>query len=223
VTLSERLIQITFRGITNLICRIDDAELGKVPTHGLLIIYSNHVNILEIPIFYTHLQPRRLHGMMLAEREKNPLLRWMMGVTETIPLHSGQADIIAIRKGLSVLENGEIIAIAPEGTRSHDGKLQPAQPGVVLLALHSQAPLIPVAFYGAEKYKENLRRLKRTDFHLRVGKPFHLDPQGKPVTRLVRQKIMNEMMGQLAAVLLPEYRGHYADQTAESPRYIAFK
>ena len=78
--------------------------------------------------------------MMLAEREKNPLLRWMMRVSETIPLHRGEADVIAIRKGLKVLEKGEMIAIAPEGTRSHDGKLQAAHPGVVLLALHSGLP-----------------------------------------------------------------------------------
>ena len=63
MTLSQRLIVGTLKGITSLICRIDDAELEKVPTHGPLIIYTNHVNILEIPIIYTHLQPRRVHGM----------------------------------------------------------------------------------------------------------------------------------------------------------------
>ncbi len=171
---------------------------------------------------YTRLRPRRVHGMMLAERWNNPLLRWMLDVTETIPLHRGEADMHAIRMGLEVLEKGEILVIAPEGTRSHDGKMQPAHPGVVLLALHSHAPLIPVAFYGAEKYRENLSRLKRTDFHLRVGKPFRLDARGEKVTRQVREKMMDEMMYQLAALIPPEYRGHYADQSAASRRYIVF-
>jgi 1-acyl-sn-glycerol-3-phosphate acyltransferase len=222
VTLSQHLIVSTLKGITSLICRIDDAELERIPKQGPLIIYTNHVNILEIPIIYTHLQPRRVHGMLLAERWDNPLLRWMLDATETIPIHRGEADILAIHQGLEALGKGEIIIIAPEGTRSHDGKLQPGHPGVVLLALHSRATLIPVVYYGAEKYKENLRKLKRTDFHLRVGKPFHLDPQGKLVTRPVREKMMNEMMCQLALVLPPEYRGHYADPFTTSMRYIVF-
>ena len=222
MTLSQRFLIGTLRGLTSLICRIDDAELKKIPAHGPLIIYINHVNVLEIPIFYTHLQPRRLHGMMLAEREKNLLLGWMMRVSETIPLHRGEADVIAIRQGLKVLEKGEMIAIAPEGTRSHDGKLQAAHPGVVLMAMHSGAPLLPVAFYGAENYKENLRRLKRTDFHLQVGKVFHLDAHGEPVTRQVREAMMDELMLQLAAVLPPEYRGVYGNSSA-AQEYIVFE
>ena len=218
MTLSQRFLIGTLRGLTSLICRIDDAELKKVPARGPLIIYINHVNILEIPIIYTHLQPRRLHGMMLAEREKNPLLRWMMRVSETIPLRRGEADVIAVRKGLKVLEQGEMIVIAPEGTRSHDGKLQPAHPGVVLMALHSGAPLIPVAFYGAENYKENLRRLKRTDFHLRVGKPFHLDPHGEPVTRQVREQMMDELMLQLAWIAAARVPGGVWRYTCHHPR-----
>src|SRR4030042_3864231 len=156
--------------------------------------------------------------MLLASRWDHPLLRWMFHTAEAIPLHRGDADISAIRRGLEVLKKGEILIIAPEGTRSHDGRLQLAHPGVVLLALHSPAPLIPVGFYGAENYKQNLRRLKRTDFHLRVGVPFRLDPLGEPVNRPVRQEIMNELMLQLASVLPPAYLGHYADQSAASTR-----
>jgi len=93
---------------------------------------------------------------------------------------------------------------------------------VVLLALHSHAPLLPVAYYGAERYKENLSRLKRTDFHLRVGKPFYLEGKGEKVTRLVRKKMMDEVMHQLAKLLPPEYRGEYADISATTTRYIVF-
>jgi 1-acyl-sn-glycerol-3-phosphate acyltransferase len=220
VTVSQRLVVGTFKGITSLICRIDDAELAKVPRQGPLIIYTNHVNILEIPIIYTHMQPRRVHGMLLAERWKIPILNFVLDVTETIPLQRGEADIDAIRKGLEALEKGEMLIIAPEGTRSHDGILQPAHPGVVLLALHSRAPVLPVVYFGAEKYNENLSRLKRTDFHLRVGKPFHLDDKGEKVTRQVREKMIEEMMYQLAAILPPEYRGRYADVSEASTSYI---
>ena len=164
MSFSHGLVVNLMKGLTSLICRIDDKELQRVPRQGPLIIYTNHVNILEIPIIYTRLQPRRVRGMLLAERWNIPVLNWALDVTRTIPLHRGEADLPAMRMGLDALEKGEMLIIAPEGTRSHDGKLQSAHPGVVLLALHSGAPLLPVGFYGAENYTDNLRRLKAHRF-----------------------------------------------------------
>ncbi len=222
MSFSHALVVNLMRGLTSLICRIDDKELQRLPRQGPLIIYTNHVNILEIPIIYTRLQPRRVRGMLLAERWNIPVLSWALDVTRTIPLHRGEADLPAMRMGLDALEKGEMLIIAPEGTRSHDGKLQSAHPGVVLLALHSGAPLLPVGFYGAEQYTDNLRRLKRTNFHLRVGNPFHLETHGEKMTHAVRQAMLEEMMYQLALVLPPEYRGHYADGASATTRYIDF-
>lgn len=223
MSLSHSLIVTSLKTITSLICHIDATELKQVPGHGPLIIYTNHVNILEIPIIYTRLQPRKVHGMLLAERWSTPVLHWMLDVTETIPLHRGEADIDAIRKGLEVLAKGESIIISPEGTRSHDGKLQVAHPGVVLLALHSHTPLLPIAYYGAVNWRENLSHLKRTDFHLRVGKRFQLNAGGEKVTKQVRSRMMDEMMYQLALLLPPEYRGYYADKSYDSTRYLIYK
>lgn len=223
MTFSQRLIYITLKVITHLICRVDDAQLVNIPAHGPLIIYSNHVNILEIPLTYVHLQPRLVRGMVLASRWENPVLRWLLDETGNIPLHRDEADVTAIRKGLEVLKDGGIIAIAPEGTRSHDGCLQAAHPGMVLLALHSRAQLIPMAFYGAENYKQNLSRLKRTDFHFVVGRPFHLDDHGEKVTRLVRERMMQQMMGQMASILPPQYRGVYSDLSSASTSYLSFE
>jgi 1-acyl-sn-glycerol-3-phosphate acyltransferase len=220
VKFSQRLLVGTLKGITSLICRIDDQQLSGVPMAGPLIIYTNHVNILEIPIIYTRLQPRRVHGLLLAERWNNALLRPILNISETIPLHRGVVDLTAIHAALDLLARGEMIVIAPEGTRSHDGRLQQAHPGVVLLALHSRAPLLPLAFYGAEAYRENLSQLKRSDFHIRVGSPFTLDPGGEKVTRQVRQGMVDEMMYQLADFLPEKYLGRYMDAVGTSPKYL---
>jgi len=220
VSLSQRLIVVTLKAITNLICRIDDAELKRVPQNGPLIIYTNHVNILEIPIIYTHLQPRRVHGLVLAERWRNSILGWMLDSTETIPIQRATADIEAIRKGLEVLAKGEILIISPEGTRSHDGRLQPAHPGVVLLALHSAAPLLPIAYFGSEKWHENISRLRRTDFHIRVGKRIHLVTHGEKVTHGVRQEMLDELMRQLSELLPEEYRGNYTGYPVDDSTYL---
>lgn len=222
MTLSHFFVVATLKGLTSLICRIDDAQLAQVPDRGPLIVVANHVNVIEIPIIYTRLQPRPVVGMVLADRWNNPLLGWVLDVGGTIPLRRGEPDVAALRTALDRLRSGYIIVIDPEGTRSGDGCLQKGHPGAVLLALRSGAPLLPVVFHGGEHYKDNLRRLRRTDFHIEVGRPFHLDAGGRRVTRQVRQRMIDEVMYQMAALLPPAYRGVYSDLSAATEEYLAW-
>ena len=53
MALSRRIIVAAVKGVMRLICRIDDTQLARVPQQGPLIVVTNHVNILEIPIIYT--------------------------------------------------------------------------------------------------------------------------------------------------------------------------
>jgi 1-acyl-sn-glycerol-3-phosphate acyltransferase len=223
MSLTHRIVIATLKGLTSLLCRIDDEQLARVPHQGPLILVGNHVNILEIPILYTRLQPRPVTGFAAAYRWEALWTRWLLDVCGAIPLRRGEADIAALRKALELLKAGYIIAIAPEGTRSEHGRLQQAHPGVVLLALHSGAPLLPVVYYGAERYRENLRRLRRTDFHIVVGEPFYIDAGGERVTRQVRRQIVDEIMYQMAALLPLRYRGVYSDLSAATEEYLTFQ
>jgi hypothetical protein len=112
--------------------------------------------------------------LILASRWDNRFLRWLLEVCG---------------------------AIVHEGTRSGDGRLQVAHPGTVLLALRSQAPTMPIAYYGSEQYKRNVKRLRRTDFHIAVGRPYYLDSQGHRISRQIRRQMINEVMYQMAALI----------------------
>jgi 1-acyl-sn-glycerol-3-phosphate acyltransferase len=197
--------------------------LAQVPDQGPLIVVTNHVNILEIPIIYTHLQPRSVTGFVAAYRWDSRWLRWLLDMCGAIPLRRGEADVAALRRGMEMLKAGYLVIISPEGTRSGHGRLQKGHPGVVLLALHSGAPLLPVVFYGSERYRGNLRRLRRTDFHIVVGKPFYLDAGGVRVTRQVRRQMIDEVMYQMSALLPPAYRGVYSDLNAATEMYLTFQ
>jgi 1-acyl-sn-glycerol-3-phosphate acyltransferase len=140
MTRSRRMLIAAARGLLPLLCRVHDAQLARVPDQGPLIVVANHINILEIPILWAHLQPRPVTGLVAASRWDNPVLRWMLNSAGAIPLRRGEADITALRQGLERLEAGQIVIIDPEGTRSGHGRLQKAHPGMVLLAMHSGAP-----------------------------------------------------------------------------------
>lgn len=213
----------SIRGLIDILCRIDGASLAQVPMHGPLILISNHINFLEVPALYTYLMPRPATGFAKAESWQNPIKRFLFDLGGGIPLNRGEADVAAFRRALAVLEAGYILAVAPEGTRSGDGRLGQAHPGVVLLALRSGAPLLPVVHYGGEAFWQNIYRLRRTDVHFAVGRPFYLDPHGERVTQAVRRQMLDEVMYEMAALLPPAYRGAYANLEAATKRYIVYR
>jgi len=220
MTLTHRFVFLTMKGLTRFLCRVDDAQLARVPDRGPLIIVANHVNFLEVPLIYTHLQPRPMTGFAKVEAWDNPFIGALFDMVEAIPLYRGEADVTAFRQALRALEAGRILALAPEGTRSGHGRLQRGRPGVVLLALRSGAPLLPLVYYGGELFWRNLTRLRRTDFHIVVGQPFYLDAGGVKVTRHMRQQMIDEVMYQMAALLPPAYRGVYSDLAAATEAYV---
>lgn len=222
MTMRRALVYGLLKGITRAIFRIQAEQLGRVPAQGPLILVINHVNILEAPVIAPRLQPRPATALVLAERWNNPGLRWLLQLVGAIPLRRGEADIAAMRRAVDLLDSGYMVMIAPEGTRSGHGRLQQAHPGAVLLALRSAAPILPIVHYGSERYRGNLRRLRRTDIRIVVGRRFHLDPRGQKVTRLVRRQMIDEVMFQIAMLLPPEYRGAYADLDRATESYLAF-
>ena len=222
MTMMSRLVNFTIKRLTHILCRIDADQLSRVPVKGPLILVANHVNFIEVPIIYTQLLPRSVTGFAKAETWDNPAMAYLFDLWGGIPIHRGTADVTAIRRGLAALDAGHILAVAPEGTRSDNGRLQRGHPGVVMLALHSGAPLLPVVYYGAEKFRFNLARLRRTDFHVIVGHLFYLNAEGVKVTQGVRRRMTDEIMWQLAALLPPAYRGDYADLAAATETNLRF-
>ncbi|MBC8450313.1 MAG: 1-acyl-sn-glycerol-3-phosphate acyltransferase [Chloroflexi bacterium] len=222
MTVTHRLVTSTIKTLTALLCRIDAGQLARVPERGPLILVANHINFLEVPVLYPRLQPRPVASFAKAETRDTPGLRFLADLWGAIPIRRGEPDLTALRQGLAALQAGYIVAVAPEGTRSGHGRLQRGHPGVVLLALRSGAPLLPMACYGAENYRRDWRRLRRADFHIVVGQSFHLRADGVKVTRAVRQQMTGEIMYQLAALLPPAYRGDYANLDAATEIHLRF-
>ena len=222
MSLAHWAVTSIIKRLTRILCRVDDRQLARVPERGPLILATNHVNFLEAPVMYTHLHPRPMTGFAKAETWESPVLGMLADLWGAIPLQRGEADMSALRAALKALEDGQILGVAPEGTRSGDGRLQRGHPGVVLLALRSNAPLLPVVYYGGELFWSNLRRLRRTDFHVAVGRPFYLSPNGTKITREVRQQMTDEIMYQMAALLPPAYRGVYSDLASATTTFLRF-
>ena len=216
------LVNTLLQWITGILCRVDADELKRIPSRGPLILIGNHVNFLEVPVLITRVRPRPIVGFSKLETWYNPFKAVLFNLWGGIPIRRGELDVKAIRTAEEAIAKGKIFVISPEGTRSKNGKLQVGHPGTVLLAARSGAPVLPLVFYGSEYFWQNLKKLKRTDFHVRVGNPFMVDTRGKALSREVRNQAIREIMYQMAALLPPQNRGEYADLENATEEYLRF-
>jgi 1-acyl-sn-glycerol-3-phosphate acyltransferase len=216
------LVVLVVKFVTTVLCRVEKDDIANVPANGPLIVAVNHIGSLEVPLLLAYLAPRKMSALAKIETWDNKFKGWLFGLWDSIPIRRGEVDLLAVRGCIAALSAGNILWVAPEGTRSRDGVLLRGQPGIALIALHTGAPILPIAHWGAENFPQNIKGLKRTDIHIRVGKPFTLDAKGDKVHSNVRQEMADEIMYQIASLMPEEYRGFYANCTNLPQKYLRF-
>lgn len=203
------LVSWIIKQITHILLKIDRAELNKIQAKGPLLVVANHLNFLDAPVMITHLQPRPITGLVKKETWDTPLMAFLFNIWEGIPINREIADFTAFQKAKAALKEGKILAVTPEGTRSEDGRLIRGKPGIAMLALQTEAPIVAAAYYGHEDFKKNIRRLKRTPMIIRVGEPFRISLKGQPKNKETMQDIADAIMLEIARLLPQKYHGFY--------------
>jgi 1-acyl-sn-glycerol-3-phosphate acyltransferase len=196
-----------------LIARIHVHGMENVPSSGGYIAASNHIGRLDAPLVY-YLLDRKDVVMLVAEKyQRYAIYRWFVRRLDAIWVDRFNADLGALRAALNRLKQGAVLVLAPEGTRSRDGKLQPARAGASYLAAKSGVQVVPVAVVGTQdrEVMARLRRLGRLDINISIGKPFTLPALKGRDREAALQEYTDEIMCQVAALLPPEARGVYAD------------
>jgi 1-acyl-sn-glycerol-3-phosphate acyltransferase len=207
--LARWLIQLLFR----LIARVTLHGGEHIPASGAYIIVSNHIGRLDAPLVY-YLLGRQDVIMLVAEKyRQSAFYRWFFKQLDGIWVDRFNADLGALRATLSRLRQGQVLAMAPEGTRSKTGKLNYAHPGASYLAVKAGVPLVPVGVVGTQDslVAERLKHLQRLDIQLYVGEPFRLPPLNGGDRDEALQAYTDEIMCRIAALLPPAVRGVYAD------------
>ncbi|HET7656723.1 MAG TPA: lysophospholipid acyltransferase family protein [Bacillales bacterium] len=124
--------------------------VGKenVPREGGILLCGNHINNLDPPLVGAAC-PRDVHFMAKAELFEVPVLKGLLPHINAFPVRRGAGDRSALRGGLQVLEEGKVLGLFPEGTRSKDGKIGKALSGAGFFALRSTAHVVPCAIIGS--------------------------------------------------------------------------
>ena len=216
------LVNIPIRFILHLILKLDISELKKIPPTGGFLVVVNHVNFLDVPVVITHLQPKRTTGLIKKETWENPLMAFLFNAWEGIPIDRETADFTAFQKAKDALDANRILAIAPEGTRTEDGCLIRGKPGIAMLAIKTNVPIFPIAYFGHEDFKLNFMKFRRTPMKIHVGKPFKINLRGQLKNKEVMQTVTDSIMLEIAALMPEKYHGYYQSLMPERGKFIDY-
>lgn len=198
--------------VLRLLTRLEVYGVEKIPATGATLMIMNHLHWLDPIIGVAVIQ--RPTVMFTAEKwEHRPVigsvLRWSQRVIFVV---RGELDRRALSQALEVLERGEMLGVAPEGTRSKTGALLQAHDGAAYLVSRSGATVAPVVAYGQEQAERQWKRLRRPHIVVRVGEPFRFEDTPNKARSRDLPPYTEEMMRRLAELLPPGYRGVYGDQ-----------
>lgn len=219
---NRRLIHPLLRAALPAICKVEVEGLQHVPRAGSTCLMINHVSYLD-PIVVTVSIPFR-HTVSLSKVEnfRIPVAGWFLRQWGHFPIHRGEYDRKALMQTIALLKSGQLVLMAPEGTR-HSGGLQPGKQGLAYVASKADAIIVPAAICGAENWRSRLRKLRRAYAKVVFGAPFRFRSEGrKRIPRAELATMTREAMYQLALTIPQEYaylRGSYADiESASSDR-----
>jgi 1-acyl-sn-glycerol-3-phosphate acyltransferase len=209
----RRLFQLLY----SLRTTIEVRGLENVPPGGVLLC-SNHLSRFDPPLVFMALPKRKITVFNADTYRSSLFFRFVMEMVDVIWVNRGAISPSVIKTAIRVLNEGSVLGVAPEGTRSKTGALQPGKTGAAFLAYASGAPIVPAAITNTDKVAKALLGLRRIPLTLTFGQPLRLGQPGsrnRPTSAQLEEDT-TEIMCRIAAMLPPEYRGVYA----EHPRMV---
>lgn len=181
----------------------------NVPRQGGLIVASNHISFWDPPMVACAC-PRELNFLAKEELFAIPVLGPLIRSVNSIPIRRGVADLSGMSRAIERLGRGGALLMFPEGTRMSDGELHPGRPGVGLMAVSADVPIVPCFISGSNRPGKWLHRGVRPRVWFGVARPWRdlageeddLTP-GRALYKRVADAVMREIAtlksGQLAS------------------------
>ena len=176
-----------------------------MPAQGSFILAVNHASFYDPPIAVCRL-PRPVHFFA-----RNTLFRGLFGKLianlNAIPVKRDEdSDVTAIKRVLGLLRKGDSLLLFPEGTRTHDGKLQESQRGIGMIACRTGVPILPARIFGSYESFGRHRKWPKIGQRMSIvyGSlilPMEIDPGGDHDKRY--ETAADRVMRAIARIRLP--------------------
>lgn len=202
-TLLRSIITAVIRLVFRLFANIKVSGLNNLPSQGGVILAANHLTNFDV--FPMQLAiPRLIFYMSKEELFRNPIIDLVLRQLGAFPVRRGSKDEWVMRHAARILEQGQVLGIFPEGTRSKSRGLQTAKTGTARLAIESRCPVVLMAIEGTQRMFSHFPR--RTPLRVSLSEPIY------PRDNETFLELTDCLMFTLADMLPPEMRGVYAQR-----------
>jgi 1-acyl-sn-glycerol-3-phosphate acyltransferase len=210
----QLLMRLAVGVVLGRLFRTEGANL--VPRHGGLLVCSNHASTIDPPLLPAYLPRSDSWSMAKSEWFARPsLTRWIFTHYHAFPVVRNSPDRKALKRATTLLREGQVLILYPEGTRVESGGLQRAEPGAGFLARTTGAPVQPVGLVGTRDcFPKGARWPRRVPVSVRFGRPLRVRERRPDGSRVENQEAADAIMLAIAALLPDEMRGVYADPGA---------
>ncbi len=161
-----RIARVFISGIFHLLFRIRIEGKENIPCEGAYVVCSNHKSLMDPPMLGVCL-PFPVRFMAKEELFRNKIFGGIIRAVGAFPIKRGKSDVGALRAAMKMLENGENVAIFPEGTRSKGDTMRRGKQGAALIAMKAGVNILPVGIEGQYKLFHKLT--------FRIGKVIPLE------------------------------------------------
>jgi 1-acyl-sn-glycerol-3-phosphate acyltransferase len=209
-----RVARAVFTVIQKLLCRLVVVGRENIPAEGPYILAVNHMSTADIAIVFVGFPVQSWRYFAGEKWAKHPLWGPLMSWLGVIFVNRGEVDRRALREALAALRGGAVFALAPEGTRSKVGYMQPGKDGAAYLASEAGVPILPVGLSNSDILFAGVRRLRRVTITMRIGRPFMLPDLGRRVRGHDLSDFTCLIMTHIAALVEPHHRGAFGNSPA---------
>ncbi|MCL6636130.1 MAG: 1-acyl-sn-glycerol-3-phosphate acyltransferase [Peptococcaceae bacterium] len=186
-----RFARFVCRIVLTVLRRWEVRGAENLPASGGLVLVANHVSYWD-PVVVGCAFNRPVHFMAKAELFNIPLLSPLIRALGAFPVRRDRSDRSAIRTAVKLLEEGHIVGVFPEGTRSRTGELMKPHLGAALLAAKAGVPMLPVALSGTRGVLGKVR--------VYVGSPVFI-AGGAKAAKSGLETASDEVMARIAGLL----------------------
>jgi 1-acyl-sn-glycerol-3-phosphate acyltransferase len=179
----------------------------RVPPQGPVILAANHASFIDPPLVGAALK-RDIHYLARASLFRHPLANWLLRSWNSVPVERDGGGAAGLKAIFDRLQGGAGIILFPEGTRSHDGRLQPARSGIGLVVIKSSCPVVPVRVFGTfEAFGRRLRFPRPKPVVVKFGHPLDFAvPRAEAATctkarlKAIYQEVADQIMQAIAGL-----------------------
>lgn len=192
-------LQVIARIGTTLLFDFKTYGHENVPETGGVLLAANHQSYLDPVLVSVHLH-RPVSFLAKSDLFENPYFGWLIRSLHAFPVRLGEGDVGAVREIIRRLNEGHVLNMYPEGSRTETGEIAPLEKGIALVIRKSGVPVVPVAIDGSfEAWPKGKKIFHPHPIRVKYGKPINFD--GKKGEEIIRELEgeLRRLLGELRA------------------------